>query len=271
MARMALRPALRAYAHAPAGAVGHENTLSLVFDGFDEYASSSTDVFNSAGAYTASAWVKMTDETVGTQSIFSVTVSGWPAGWHEGRFKLQFSNRTWTTPVVIGVIAYETTTDAGAETNSGIIFPATPWAEGEWHHIAMTSTGDGDAATPCKLYLDGALATSWTGVTWSATAPASTIYFLVGVGRNNYHKFNGNIDECAMWTRELPATGDESIESLFEDGPTDLSVTHSTSLRNWWRMGDPSFDGTTVEDVVGTSDLTASNMVSGNAVEDVPS
>jgi len=75
-----------------------------------------------------------------------------------------------------------------------------------------------------------------------------------------------------MWTRELPATGDESIASLYNSGaPTDLSDTHSTSLRNWWRMGDPSFDGTTVEDVVGTSDLTASNMVSGNAVEDVPS
>ena len=73
------------------------NTYSTEFDGIDESASSTTDIFAAAGAYSYSCWIKIADthDSPGTLAYIN------RAQWNKGRFLLRASYASWRTPPYI--------------------------------------------------------------------------------------------------------------------------------------------------------------------------
>ena len=240
------------------------DTYSTEFDGIDESASSTTDIFGTAGAYSYSCWVKIASipATYGTVGHIAY------AQWNFGRF--------WANIYAGSSGNVFQVRELNTDGSQGSASSGSPYlALDTWYHLALTSKGDGTTDS-LNIYVDGALRGTSDGVAWSATVPYGTLKMKIGEAINVTNwALDGLIDECAFWTRVLPPTGSESIESLYNLGvPTDLSVTHSTSLRNWWRMGDAPGDNFTtgiLEDVVGTSDLTLTAMDASNKATNAPS
>jgi hypothetical protein len=85
------------------------------------------------------------------------------------------------------------------------------------------------------------------------------------------YSFNGRLDECSIWNKELSAG---EITTLYNSGePTDLKAeSFAANLINWWRMGDPSGTGSypTIADAQGSLNLTMTNMTSANINTNVP-
>jgi len=143
--------------------------------------------------------------------------------------------------------------------------------DGKWHHAAVTWKGDPtpDATTDVELYVDGVPQTltiidnSLTGTTLNAAS------FNVGARNDGTDGWwDGSVDEVAIYDRELDAT---EVQRIFNLGnPSDLKHANMPSNLVWWcRMGE---NGTppTLDDEVGSNDLTLVNSptISSDAPED---
>jgi hypothetical protein len=131
------------------------------------------------------------------------------------------------------------------------------FADGNWHHIAMTinyTTGD------VKFYKDGVV--SATVLTWGSTGTTARIASIGAINSSGSGSMSGNIDEFAVFQ------GLQNISDLYNSGvPNDLT---SLSPVSWWRMGDgDTFP--TLTDNSGSNNGTMTNMTSDAIEEDVPS
>ena len=245
------------------------NTYSTIFPEILTAAYSTIDPFVSSGPYSFSCWVRQAsvDHTYMTLATLG---RGWNAP-APGRFALTVYNagNGWQ------LIGREADTDGNdsAKIHTSPLFGTSggEWPT-DWVHIVYTSKGNGSQDS-VNIYANAVLVGTGNGINFSNTPPHLSHYMWLGSSAWTNYWFDGSLDECAFWTRELPATGNESVESLFDDGPADLNITHPTNLRNWWRMGDAPGDNFAtgiLEDVVGTSDMTLTNMDIGNKSTDVP-
>lgn len=98
----------------------------------------------------------------------------------------------------------------------------------QWYHVVLTYDGSGTA----KLYLDGSLEGTKTGLTLNTTHNQINFGRLALSGATQYH--DGQIDEVSVFDVELSSS---DVTSLYNSGaPTDLSG--ESNLVGWWRMGD---------------------------------
>ena len=170
---------------------------------------------------------------------------------------------------------------------------STDYSDGAWHHVVATWEYDmGTDAGMLNVYVDGG---TLGGGEQVSTAFDSTSYApilqesdpvnnpgvfddvmdfdfrnRVGKGRNNSHRFNGDIDEVGVWNRPLTAQeiadqyaaafieGTTSLEGDLNDdgfvGVDDLNIV----LVNWNQNvtpGDKSAGDPTGEGFVGVDDL----------------
>jgi hypothetical protein len=148
------------------------------------------------------------------------------------------------------------------------------FSTGVWYHVACVYNGGGATnADKCKIYING----SNQSLTFVGTFPTST-----GNNTNDFNigrliaaapRFNGNLDEVAIFDYSLDAT---QVTDIYNSGtPTDLSnTTGVTAPAHWWRMGEGATFGTdwSMPDVgtVGTNTGTSVNMEIGDRVIDVP-
>lgn len=138
-------------------------------------------------------------------------------------------------------------------------------AIGSWHFIGLTYDGSGTSAG-VNFYLDGAASAASFAPASSGNTTNSADFRVSGyVGG----LLSANlIDEVGFWTTVLSPS---DMTGIYNAGvPTNLSLAPAAgSLQNWWRMGDgDTFP--TLTDVIGGSNLTMINMVSGDIVADVP-
>ncbi len=129
----------------------------------------------------------------------------------------------------------------------------TPVADGDWHHVAATHDGD----NTLKLYVDGALVQTITGIPKDILSAEATI----GSGPNGTDFYNGLISEIRLWNDERTAT--EIADSYLPD----LSnPSGDASLVGYWRAADLS--GQSINDSSANNNDATLGSSSGNTTGD---
>lgn len=169
---------------------------ALSVDGTDDYVDVVGQVFpDNPDVFTVSAWVKRLG-TSGDQIVWTTSPS------YASELSMRLTTATYSRPYWFheGVENYVDPMQA---------------PHGTWHHYAVTwnrSTGH------FKHYIDGGADSG--GITHESTADNSgdtfpaTTGFHIGADRNTGRKFNGFIDDVAVWNRVL---SDAEIAQVYDD------------------------------------------------------
>ena len=208
------------------------NIYSLDFDGVDDYIDI-PEVF-ALGVTSISFWMKSSHSS-GADSLTT------------GLGNLGFIN---TSPLLRqGTSNYKYFADQVAN------------FDGNWHHWFILITGSGTLdIDDAKMFVDGVELAAGSIV--HSGAPDAWTLSRIGWGAYGY--MMATIDEFAIWQ------SDQTSEiATLSSAPMDLK-TLSTPPLAWWRMGDEVVSFPTIPDQIGSNDGTATNMVAGDIVADVP-
>ena len=197
------------------------NNFSLDFDGVDDYVQvpNSTSL-NITTALSVSAWFK----TTSANGMYLLT----QGSGSQVKYYIQFyapinriQVRIWDGSAVPITIDNTQVFD-----------------DGQWHNIVLTT----DALTTTdgvKIYFDGTLLTNKGTLNNNGIYTASAGLFIGQIP--NTTRFNGNIDEVALFNSELSSS---DVTTIYNSGiPNDIS---SLSPLSWWRFEEGS--GTTAKD-----------------------
>jgi len=239
------------------------NRFSFEFDGTDDFVNIGTTSLGITTAISISAWVKIpTTNTGGGGANIQViacedTTSGGQRNW----------NMFWrgTGSNYFAWVVFHTNLSSSTVTTTGI----TP-NNGQWHHILGTYDGTTNA-NGIKLYVDGVLNVQGTAVSTGLNSFSSSEPTIGAFTNGSARRFEGNIDEVAVWNSEI------NISDVWDDSgkPFDISSTNSIS---WWRMGDESTysnpggvgNWTLTDQGSGGNDGTSNGMDENNRVLDTP-
>ena len=136
----------------------------------------------------------------------------------------------------------------------------------EWTHIVATWN-----QSTMNLYVNGSLAGTMSTVNATGTFTTTNNMFI-GQRTSGAGYFPGNISNVQFFDTALPATGSNSVETLYNNGSPLTSMTGFTSLVSWWKLDasdtyDSSTGNWTIEDHAGTNDGTSSGMTQANLVQ----
>jgi hypothetical protein len=240
---------------------GGSSNYSMAFDGVNEYVSVPDDValqFDRTDPFSLSVWYKSTESTNSTM-LFSKLLVGSPFTGYE------------LTPNSSGQIALQIIADD--VTDNMVIRTTAGFHDGVWHHVVATWDGDvAGGAAGAKIYVDGvnqSVSITFDNLTGSTI---STAPLLIGARNVAAFPMNGNIDDVAIYDKELTPLEVRTIynndspafsnNSLIFDGvneyvlvgdvaPLKFSDTSSFSLSVWIRSSSATtqriihkFDGT---------------------------
>ena len=141
--------------------------------------------------------------------------------------------------------------------------------DGTWKHICFVADGSSS-----YIYINGVLdATGGSQIRSSASGSA----FAIG-SRPGSFPYEGLISNWALFNTALPATGTESVESLYNYG-TPPNIASYSNLQAWWELdASATFDGSnwSIPDAssnsnTGTSSgMTAANLVQSDLIINAP-
>lgn len=201
-----------------------ENVNSFTFDGNTDYIGIGTNSLGITSAITVSAWVKIPTTNTGgggtniQEIICEDTTSGGQRNW----------NMFWrgTGSNYFAWVIHHTDLSNSRVLTTGI----TP-NDGNWHHLLATYDGTTNA-NGIKLYVDGALNVQGTAGSTGINAFASSEPTIGATTGGGAWRFEGNIDEVAVWNSDRNA----DALTIYNGGvPNDLT---SLSPVSWWRMGE---------------------------------
>ena len=128
----------------------------------------------------------------------------------------------------------------------------------KWHHIALVQNGG--AAT---VYINNINKGNISG---TLRTPDFT---TIGAISSGSVPFNGLISNAALFSTNLPATGTESVASLYNNGtPPDLSSY--SNLERWYKLNAEDvfvYPNWIIRDSAGSNDGTSSGMTSANLIQ----
>ncbi len=172
------------------------NNVAAQFNGASSSVNSGSSLMNNLAAFTLAGWFRPTLAPGLRAGLFG----------QNGVIGVGFSNSTTLQVLTAG---------------GGSLSLSTNLPLNQWHHIAVV--GDG---TSLKIYLEGALQGTGGGATANYGSSASP--FNIGGGgifdpSGNF--FNGQIDEAAVWARDLSAV---EIQQQYQTArPAVLNVTYT--------------------------------------------
>jgi len=164
-------------------------------------------------------------------------------------------------------------------TNNNRIEVATPNSvvtDGQWHHILLVYDGGTTGAASGSLsayygrfsiYVDGVNQTlTGSHQNFGFTGSVSAGNFRVGRWNNGQSLRNDTrVDELAVWGSDQSS----NVAAIYNGGATHNLALLTTPPAHWWRMGDgDTFP--TIQDNVGSVDLTMNNMSAADIVTDAP-
>jgi len=137
----------------------------------------------------------------------------------------------------------------------------------KWHHICIKGT----VGNIWNIYIDGQLSNSYGSAQNISDIIQDTNPFRIGRDGNTYVAV-GEFSNVQIFNTELPATGSNSVETLYNNGSPLTSMTGFTSLVSWWKLDasdtyDSSTGTWTIEDHAGSNDGTSSGMTQANLVQ----
>lgn len=200
---------------------------SYDFDGINDYISN-TGIFGSLSSFSFSAWINPDVVNVTQQNIFSQGTSNYPQPY-------DISLNQQTIRFVVG------NSSQVSEISTGNII-----SSGNWYHIVCTYNSSTNAL---KIYVNNSTPTSGTNIRTFSYAGSS---YLGRRADGNY--FNGKIDECAIWNREITSSevtelynsGNGltypfvSIPTVTTTGVSSIGTTTATFEGNLTEIGDPN-------------------------------
>lgn len=289
MGRLALRPALRAYAHAPAAApvAAFTNTKSTktdnVDDGWKVLGLSAAEVWTADG-YTISCWIRFDDPVNQKLSPSSYKpIVGMGASTWGGNSTMTGIVQEYNYPLYSAAYdrwdvkfnLYETISanTAGGDTRVWHTSDIVPCMTGDtvgdgsgtalWLHVAATSTtaGYGTAQGTLKVYINGTVgsgADNQYSVSWGAQP--FNMFGINYMGQVGNERFSGmQVDHVSYWTTALDQTG---VNALMDGtAPADLSShADEADLLLWYQIGegeDVAGSGGSLTDTQGNYDLDA--------------
>lgn len=200
-----------------------DNNFAMEFNGLDEYISANTLSINNA--ITVSAWIKTS--TTGIQTIVNEDQAN--------------SNRSWNLLLEPGNKIQIVIKNTNGTVNNKLRSTALEVQDGNWHNIIFTYDGTSNAAG-LKTYVDGGNLESFQ-LSSTGISNTNTLGLFIGsLQGNNGWRFNGDIDEVAVWSRALEATDVQTIYNATNDNPGKCANLWSgglgTGLVYWNRMGD---------------------------------
>ena len=191
-------------------AAGIANNFSMEFDGTNYIDIGNDSSLNITSTITLSAWVKP------TTNITSQNFPMFIAKGINSDYMLFANSGTGTARMRLGA--------------SYLIDSISTISTNVWTHIVGTYDGSN-----LKIYLNGS---SDNTVPQSGAIP-STSGSLQIAAANTGNKFNGSIDEVAIWNTALTAT---QVQSIYDGTSTnltkDLTTVAGSNLVYWTRMGD---------------------------------
>ena len=114
-------------------------------------------------------------------------------------------------------------------------------AQSSYKHLIVTVDANGIPT----IYIDGSSVAltiddndtfTISGYTNSGTTGTKIGAFASSIGSNHYANFNGKIDDVSIWSTALSST---DVTNLYNSG-SGTSLTGSSNLEGWWKMGEGS-------------------------------
>lgn len=244
--------------------------LSLDHDGVDEAAKSINDpTFSSNTAGTISCWVN--PDTVlsgnGVRAIFGAGGEDTDEATNFGVFFIGL--RYLTTGSHFNRIEWQHRVDGSATLNR--VVGNTALSADTWYLITVSSSG-----TAVKIYVNSTLQTlttisgsntgDWFGDIGTVGTDISAIGNTYRDGAWGASYWDGNIDECSVWSSQLT---DANITTLYNGGKPILpqALGLGTNLVSHWKLGeDENATITTMFDSVGDNNFTTVNMETADIV-----
>lgn len=237
------------------------NVNSFSFDGIDEIfqGSSIYSEFNGATKLTLSIWLK---PIAGAPKLEYVLSNPRDALANNNQFALILYE---------GSIVSFNVQSRTSQFVSGNINAVT---YGAWNHILVCVDLSRTTGTEGAIFINGNDET-----TNSAMGTLSSFYTATGVlhigedANGAFNRYNGNIDEFALWSGQ-DYRGASEVSAIYSSGvPTDLNNTSGIAQpTTYFRMGDQATFGTewSMTDINGSYSVTSSNMVEANRETNVP-
>lgn len=237
---------------AVAAGIAYRNKLSVLFGGVDEFVNLGVNfAFERTNSFSLVGWFKTTGAggSLVSKRGPSTQFQGWEINNSSGSLRFNLTNNNATNNRL-----QVKTTDA-------------TFNDGVWHHFAATYAGT-SLASGMKIYIDGsseALTTDFN--TLSATILNGTSANL-GARNSSDNPFIGNLDECAIYDKELSAA---EVTQIYNGGETLdlLPLKSAANLVGWWRMGDGDTFPTLLDQTTTGADGTMTNMEVSDIVADV--
>ncbi len=134
------------------------------------------------------------------------------------------------------------------------------YLDGRWHHAVATWDGN-IGATALKLYIDGAQVSTGNGTIAAIQNVPDDVVISSTSGTYDY---TGLLSNLQVWNSEIPATGGDSVVTLYNKGVPPTTAIASANLVGWWKLdGTETFDYTTlkwtIDDASGNSNTGVSS------------
>ena len=118
---------------------------------------------------------------------------------------------------------------------------------GKWYNVVLVKSGS-DYTYYLNGSPDGTVNNSTAVVNSSQTTSRIGMFF-----QNNTYGFDGKLSNVQIFNSALPATGSNSVETLYNNGSPLASMSGFTSLVSWWKLNNTT---TGIEDAKGSNNGT---------------
>jgi len=137
-----------------------------------------------------------------------------------------------------------------------------------WHNLVIVY--DPTSASNSLVYIDGVQAGS--NITDVVNLAITSQNLYIGAYYGNSDTFTGQISNVQCWNSSLPATGTDSVETLYNNGSPLTTAIESSNLKAWYKLDNSATFSTnwSVPDASGngntgtSSGMTEQNLVNNN-------
>ncbi len=189
---------------------------------------SSEVLFNSTSGFSFSTWCKLENYSVVSFPAFCRLKTDQATG-----FIIGLSDLSGYEGVFIGSNSNFLTARTQGDISSDFI--------GVWKHVVVTFDGiNRTTLSSYKIYVDGQPVTLTNAGTFGTTLNDNRL----GYGNSTGTPFNGLLSNSQIFNTALPATGSNSVETLYNNGSPLTSMSGFTSLQGWWKLdASATYDG----------------------------
>ena len=188
-----------------------EDASVFDFDGQDDFINTGTIALDGASTFTISCWIKTSNTAF--QNLMGDNNLRYTISTSLNRLDLAF--------------------------NGSIDFRSTNFTlnSNQWHSVITTFDGSLSQANRLKVYVDGVQVTNDLSGTTSTTLTASGNFAIGRRGSFSQKEWDGQISNVSMFDLALPATGTDSVETLYNSGvPLTGTQPQASNLKAWYKL-----------------------------------